>query len=80
MTAAQCMEKMIAFSGGNIHDIDHFIRVWTYAAPIGRLEGLDPEDSLPLRSRPSFTTLPARCAGRSMAAPTARIRRRRGRG
>lgn len=46
MTAAQCMEKMIAFSGGNIHDIDHFIRVWTYAATIGRLEGLDPEEQL----------------------------------
>ena len=48
MTAAQCMEKMIAFSGGNIHDIDHFIRVWTYAATIGRLEGLDPETQLTL--------------------------------
>ena len=48
MTAAQCMEKMIAFSGGNIHDIDHFIRVWTYAATIGRLEGLDPEEQLTL--------------------------------
>jgi len=38
---AQLMEKMIAFSGGNLHDIDHFIRVWTYARTIGELEGLD---------------------------------------
>ena len=34
---------MIAFSEGNIHDIDHFIRVWTYAKIIGELEGLDDE-------------------------------------
>ncbi len=41
MTVSQIMEKMIAFSEGNIHDIDHFIRVWTYARTIGELEGLD---------------------------------------
>ena len=43
MNIAQIMEKMIAFSEGNIHDIDHLIRVWTYARTIGQLEGLDPE-------------------------------------
>ena len=43
MTIAQILEKMIAFSEGNIHDIDHLIRVWTYARTIGELEGLDPE-------------------------------------
>lgn len=32
---------MIDFSEGNIHDIDHLIRVWTYAKTIGELEGLD---------------------------------------
>lgn len=37
------MEKMIAFSAGNIRDIDHLIRVWTYAKTIGELEGLDNE-------------------------------------
>ena len=41
MTVSEIMEKMIAFSDGNIHDIDHFIRVWTYAKTIGELEGLD---------------------------------------
>ena len=40
-TISQIMEKMIAFSDGNIHDIDHLIRVWTYAKTIGELEGLD---------------------------------------
>ena len=34
---------MITFSDGNIHDIDHFIRVWTYARTIGELENLDRE-------------------------------------
>ena len=41
MTIAQIMEKMISFSEGNIHDIDHLIRVWAYAKTIGELEGLD---------------------------------------
>ena len=27
VTISQFMEKMIAFSNGNIHDIDHLIRV-----------------------------------------------------
>ena len=40
-TIAELMEKMIAFSNGNIHDIDHFVRVWNYARTIGALEGLD---------------------------------------
>jgi uncharacterized protein len=41
MTIPQLIEKMIVFSEGNIHDIDHFIRVWTYARTIGELEGTD---------------------------------------
>ena len=48
MKIAEILKKMITFSNGNIHDIDHFIRVWTYAATIGRLEGLDPETQLTL--------------------------------
>ena len=43
MTIAQVMQKMISFSEGNIHDIDHFIRVWTYAKTTGELEHLDRE-------------------------------------
>ena len=35
------MEKMIAFSNGNLHDMNHFMCVWTYAKTIGELEGLD---------------------------------------
>ena len=40
-TIAELMEQMIVFSNGNLHDITHFITVWTYARTIGELEGLD---------------------------------------
>ena len=43
MTIAEMTTKMIEFSKGNIHDIDHFIRVWTYAKTIGEMEHLDAE-------------------------------------
>jgi len=41
MSIAALLEAMIAYSERNIHDIDHLIRVWTYARTIGELEGLD---------------------------------------
>ena len=31
MKVAQIIEKMIAFSEGNIHDFTHLSCVWTYA-------------------------------------------------
>ena len=43
MNISQIMEKMIAFSNGNLHDMNHFMCVCTYAKTIGELEGLDPE-------------------------------------
>lgn len=41
MNISQTMEKMIAFSNGNLRDMNHFMCVWTYAKTIGELEGLD---------------------------------------
>ena len=38
---SEIMARMIEYSEGNIHDIDHFVRVWNYARTIGQLEGLD---------------------------------------
>ena len=35
------VEKMILLSKGNIHDTEHFIKVWAYARTIGELENLD---------------------------------------
>ncbi len=43
MTISMIMEKMITVSCGNIHDIEHFVKVWSYAKTIGELEGLDSE-------------------------------------
>lgn len=50
MTIAQILEKMLAFSDGNIHDIDHLLRVWSYAKTIGELEGLDGETQFVLEA------------------------------
>lgn len=41
MLIAQLMQKMIAYADGNIHDINHFLKVYAYAKTIGECEGLD---------------------------------------
>lgn len=46
MTITEIMRKMIEYSKGNTHDINHFIKVWTYAKMIGELEGLDKKTQL----------------------------------
>lgn len=38
---SQMAEKMISFYQGNLHDINHFMKVWGYAKTIGELEALD---------------------------------------
>ena len=38
---ALIMEKMIERNKGELHDIEHFTHVWTYARTIGILEWLD---------------------------------------
>lgn len=38
---AQTLERMIAHSDGNRHDINHLVKVHALARTIGRLEGLD---------------------------------------
>ena len=38
---AEIMKKMIADSHGSLHDIDHFIKVHSYAKTIVELEGVD---------------------------------------
>lgn len=48
MTVAQILEKMIAFSQGSIHDIDHLLRVWAYTKTIAELEGVDDNTRLVL--------------------------------
>lgn len=41
MTVAEITEKMICYSKGNRHDINHFMKVYAYAKTIGECEGLD---------------------------------------
>lgn len=41
MIVASATQKMIAFYKGNLHDIDHFLKVWAMVKTIGELEGLD---------------------------------------
>ena len=38
MTVAEAMKKMILFSNGNQHDINHFLKVHAYALTIGGRE------------------------------------------
>ena len=38
---SEILKKMILYSNGNLHDINHFIKVWTYAKTIAELEGVD---------------------------------------
>lgn len=41
MHMTELFERMLVFSKGNLHDIDHLSRVWLYARLIGAEEGLD---------------------------------------
>lgn len=41
ISVSQVVEKMIAYSNGNLHDINHFMKVWGYSKTIGELEALD---------------------------------------
>lgn len=43
MLITTAIQKMIDFYEGNIHDIDHFLKVWALAKTIGEAEGLDDE-------------------------------------
>ena len=37
------IEKMIDFFGGDLHDVNHFLKVYAFAKAIGEREGLDDE-------------------------------------
>ena len=41
MLITTAIEKMIDFYEGNLHDINHFLKVWAFAKTIGEAEGLD---------------------------------------
>ena len=41
MNFGELTKKMIEFYSGNLHDINHFLKVYAYAKTIGECEGLD---------------------------------------
>ena len=41
MAVSAAIQKMIGFYKGNLHDINHFLKVWAMAKTIGELEALD---------------------------------------
>lgn len=41
MDVSKIVKKMIAYSNGNAHDINHFLKVYAYARTIGECENLD---------------------------------------
>ena len=76
MNTGGLIKRMINFYQGNLHDINHFLKVYAYAKAIGECEGLDELTQTSLEVRPSSATSPARFAGRSMAMPMDRTRSR----
>lgn len=43
---SKIMKMMIEYSSGSLHDINHFMKVYSFAKMIGELENLDKEDQL----------------------------------
>ena len=41
MSISEVVKKMIVYSSGNLHDINHFMKVYAYAKTIGECEQLD---------------------------------------
>ncbi len=48
MTSSELLRKMIVYSQGNLHDINHLLKVYAYAKTIGECEQLDCETLLTL--------------------------------
>lgn len=44
MNVSEVMKKMIIYSNGNLHDINHFQKVYFYAKTIGECEQLDAKE------------------------------------
>lgn len=43
-------ERIIGYSGGSLHDSDHFLKVYAFAKTIGEREGLDGETQTALET------------------------------
>ena len=78
IAVSEIMRRMITFSEGNLHDIDHLIRVWTYAKTIGELEHLDSETQyiLEIAAITHDIACPL-CRAKNTATPTLSIRKQK---
>ena len=65
MEIYEIMNKMIAISEGNRHDINHFMKVYTYAKTIGESEHLDEK---------TLKTLEAAAIVHDIACPLCRVK------
>ena len=63
MTAAEIARKMVSYSNGNRHDVNHFMKVYAFAKTIGECEGLD---------RPTQTILEIAAIVHDIACPLCR--------
>lgn len=68
---------MIDFYEGNIHDIDHFMKVWALAKTIGEEEGLDDQTQEILEYAAVIHVLPVRYAGKNMETQMESIRKKK---
>ena len=76
MTVSEWIKKMIVYSGGNRHDIAHFLKVYAYAKTIGECEHLDENTHLHLRQRRFYMTSPFRRTVENNGATTVKIRKK----
>lgn len=44
MTVSEIVVKMVKYSNGNLHDINHFMKVYAYAKTIAECEKVTPEE------------------------------------
>jgi HD superfamily phosphodiesterase len=50
MTSAEIAGRMVLYSNGNVHDIDHFLKVYAFAKIIGECEKIDEREQLTLEA------------------------------
>ena len=50
MIVSTILRRMVADSGKNFHDINHFLKVYAYARTIGLQEGLEPDTQITLET------------------------------
>ena len=74
MIVSAAIQKMVEFYKGDLHDIDHFLKVWAMTKTIGELEGLDKHAQEILELAAVVHDIACPLCGINTATPTASIR------